>query len=277
MKQNHEIMLYFILLVFSFPLAIHGHGNMMLPTTWMDPGGKIGLRNQMNCGGAFSSCLWFTNYTFIPGKPSLDPSLWTYSKIRLHDEPVFNPHDLDYTGCKHPVTKIKEGPEVTNNDIPPLKDYFYNHPWRSPGSAKVHSPCGVLGGNPTGCPANAPYGEGNICPGGGFGYGPRAEEFPFRDVVTTKWRAGAVVEVGWGKNYNMDMWIKQCDKGISSCFVAEGDYDDQFPTFRGCAGTIYPHDEKCETEKQAVSIVEGKKSVDVGVKLCYCNQDLCNV
>ena len=28
---------------------------------------------------------------------------------------------------------------------------------------------------------------------------------------------------------------------------------------------------------QAVSIVEGKKSVDVGVKLCYCNQDLCNV
>ena len=26
-----------------------------------------------------------------------------------------------------------------------------------------------------------------------------------------------------------------------------------------------------------MSIVEGKKSVDVGVKLCYCNQDLCNV
>ena len=27
---------------------------------------------------------------------------------------------------------------------------------------------------------------------------------------------------------------------------------------------------------QAVSIVEGKKSVDVGVSLCYCNPDLCN-
>ena len=27
---------------------------------------------------------------------------------------------------------------------------------------------------------------------------------------------------------------------------------------------------------QAVSIVEGKKSVDVGVSLCYCNSDLCN-
>ena len=28
---------------------------------------------------------------------------------------------------------------------------------------------------------------------------------------------------------------------------------------------------------QAVSIVEGKKSVDVGVSLCYCNKDLCNI
>ena len=30
------------------------------------------------------------------------------------------------------------------------------------------------------------------------------------------------------------------------------------------------------SEFQAVSIVEGKKSVDVGVSLCYCNSDLCN-
>ena len=158
----------------------------------------------------------------------------------------------------------------------------------------------------------------------------------------------------------MDMWVKQCDKGIVSCFEAkvnfndgdddgdddndgddcmqhfsssqswppnpptnddydghnpnQGDYDNQLPTFRGCAGTAFPHDEKCAYEKQvkkekkkwktgkkkwetglclslnlllvsttfnavfsqAVSIVEGKKSVDVGVSLCYCNSDLCN-
>merc|ERR1712013_398926 len=133
MKLYNKMVLDLIFLMFSFPLAIHGHGNMMLPTPWMDPGGKIGLRNQMNCGGAFSSCLWFTNYTFIPGKSTLDPSLWTYPKIRLHNEPVFNPHDLDYTGCKQQVTKMKEDPQVRSNDIPPLKDYFYNHPWRSPG------------------------------------------------------------------------------------------------------------------------------------------------
>ena len=46
--------------------------------------------------------------------------------------------------------------------------------------------------------------------------------------------------------------------------------------FRGCAGNYFPHDEKCEVQEQAVTIVEGKKSVDVGVTLCYCNKDLCN-
>eukprot|EP00090_Calanus_glacialis_P011397 TRINITY_DN19804_c0_g1_i1.p1 TRINITY_DN19804_c0_g1~~TRINITY_DN19804_c0_g1_i1.p1 ORF type:complete len:365 (-),score=92.73 TRINITY_DN19804_c0_g1_i1:268-1362(-) len=200
--------LRFVLLVFSLsPLTIHGHGNMMLPTTWMDAGGKIGLNNQMNCGGVFSSCLWFTNFTFIAGKPTLDPSLWTYSKMLL-SEPPLNLHDLDYTGCQHQGTKSflkiakKQPSPIISNEIPPLGDYFYNRPWRSPGSAKLHSPCGVLGGNPDGCPANAPYGEGNKCPGGGFGYGPRAEDYPFRDVVTTKWRAGSVVEVGWGINAN---------------------------------------------------------------------------
>ena len=46
--------------------------------------------------------------------------------------------------------------------------------------------------------------------------------------------------------------------------------------FRGCAGNYFPHDAKCEVQEQAVTIVEGKKSVDVGVTLCYCNEDLCN-
>ena len=46
--------------------------------------------------------------------------------------------------------------------------------------------------------------------------------------------------------------------------------------FRGCAGNYFPHDEKCESQEQGVTIVEGKKSVDVGVTLCYCNKDLCN-
>ena len=59
-------------------------------------------------------------------------------------------------------------------------------------------------------------------------------------------------------------------------FFYQGEYDNQDPMFRGCAGNYFPHDEKCETQEQAVTIVEGKKSVDVGVTLCYCNTDLCN-
>eukprot|EP00090_Calanus_glacialis_P033111 TRINITY_DN54930_c0_g1_i1.p1 TRINITY_DN54930_c0_g1~~TRINITY_DN54930_c0_g1_i1.p1 ORF type:complete len:250 (-),score=63.23 TRINITY_DN54930_c0_g1_i1:78-827(-) len=92
-----------------------------------------------------------------------------------------------------------------------------------------------------------------------------------------EWDKVPVILAKVKENYNMAMWIKECDKGITSCFVAQGDYDNQLPTFRGCAGTVYPHDEKCAFEKQAVSIVEGKKSVDVGVSLCYCNKDLCNI
>ena len=69
------------------------------------------------------------------------------------------------------------------------------HPWRHPGSAPVFSPCGVAGGNPDGCPVGGPEGE---CPGGGFGYGPRAEDIGWEDIVTTEWTAGGVAEVGWG-------------------------------------------------------------------------------
>jgi len=177
---------------------------MLYPSTWFDAGGKIGMRNQLHCGGVFSACDWFTNFTFIPGHPTLDPSLWTYSKIFHFKEPKFIPHQLDYKSCQARPTQSflkiekKESAPVTSNEIPPLEDYFSNHPWRAPGSAPVHSPCGVLGGNPAGCPADAPYGEGNTCPGGGFGYGPKAENYPFRDVVTSKWKPGSVVEVGWG-------------------------------------------------------------------------------
>ena len=59
----------------------------------------------------------------------------------------------------------------------------------------MFSPCGVAGGNPEGCPIGGPPGE---CPGGGFGYGPAAENVTFNDVVTTKWSLGSVATVGWG-------------------------------------------------------------------------------
>jgi len=92
-----------------------------------------------------------------------------------------------------------------------------------------------------------------------------------------KWLESQVIQDKVKKNYNMDMWIRQCDRGILSCYIAQGFYDFQEPMFRGCAGNFFPHDEKCTTQQQAVTIVEGKKSVDVKVELCYCNEELCNV
>ena len=44
-----------------------------------------------------------------------------------------------------------------SNSIPPLRDFFSQHPWRAPGTAPLHSPCGVAGGNPQGCPKEVGY------------------------------------------------------------------------------------------------------------------------
>jgi len=91
-----------------------------------------------------------------------------------------------------------------------------------------------------------------------------------------KWTESQVIQGKVKENYNDDMWIRQCDRGVLSCYIAQGFYDEQDPVFRGCAGNYFPHDQKCTTQQQAVTIVEGKKSVDVEVELCYCNEELCN-
>ena len=122
MKHCEQMELIIVLLVFCLsPLTVHSHGNMMLPTTWFDAGGKIGMRNQMLCGGVFSPCLWFTNFTFIPGKPTLDPSLWTYSKMFSLNEPTFNLHDLDYDSCQHKPTKSFL--KIAKKESPPIIPY----------------------------------------------------------------------------------------------------------------------------------------------------------
>jgi len=106
--------------------------------------------------------MWFSNYTFISGDPTLPDFMRTFQDINIGGYPF---------------------------------DYTKTHPWRHPGSAPVFSPCGVAGGNPDGCPVGGPEGD---CPGGGFGYGPRAEDLGWEDIVTTEWTAGGVAEVGWG-------------------------------------------------------------------------------
>ena len=48
------------------------------------------------------------------------------------------------------------------------------------------------------------------------------------------------------------------------------------PLFRGCANATFAHDQRCSRELQAVQIIWGKQSVDVEIKLCFCNGEKCN-
>ena len=71
-------------------------------------------------------CVWMTWDTVIPGEKTLDPSMRSFPQLeRLGDTS------------------------------------FDKHPWMSPGSAPVYSPCGVYYGNPYGC-SKAPLGEASL-------------------------------------------------------------------------------------------------------------------
>lgn len=78
------------------------------------------------------------------------------------------------------------------------------------------------------------------------------------------------------KTYDLEMWKRRCPRGVRSCFKAQGNWDDQKPVFRGCAGAKYEHGTKCKRELQRVEVVPGKPKVDVEVFLCYCDGDYCN-
>ena len=82
---------------------------------------------------------------------------------------------------QHPTTQSGEYCPLLDEVV--LYDAYARYPWRSPGSAKIYSSCGVLGGNPLGCGGGdgtglfadtAPF---NTCAGGGFEYGPCKSSF----------------------------------------------------------------------------------------------------
>jgi len=160
--------LAFLLSFCYLGVEVSGHGSMVWPYTWMDQGGQNGLVEGGECvsmailddGRYAASCVWFTNYTFIEGEQTLDDSMKTYFNMYGSYDP------------------------------------YKSNPWRAPGSAFIHSPCGGAGGNPYGCPEGSD--ELQDCPGGGFSYGPFAEDFDFPDVKVTEWQRGSVVEAAWG-------------------------------------------------------------------------------
>jgi len=140
---------------------------MVWPYTWIDQY-RVGMKSGAQCQPEVmipdvqyaATCKWFNNYTFVD-HPTLDESLRTYQ----------NEYYVDWTS---------------------------KHPWRSPGAAYIHSPCGVAGGNPYGCPEGSSGKPGHNCQGGGFAYGPFAENFDFSNVAVTEWKRNSTVEAAWG-------------------------------------------------------------------------------
>merc|ERR1719309_1342929 len=135
--------------------------------------------------------MWFNNNTVIPGQETLPKEMRTY-----YDGYVQTADGYEY------VPNISD--DLISDDV---YDIYAKHPWRSPGTAPIFSPCGVGGGNPHGCPEGAPPGErvyelGGDCQGGGYSYGPKAEDVRFPGVVTTHWAIGSTAEVAWGIKAN---------------------------------------------------------------------------
>jgi len=166
------------------PLLVAGHGNMVWPPTWFDKNGDIGLAS----GGFMKNdiIMWFSNWTFIPGEATLDPSLYTVPDYhgdaymewqRAH---CLISLGLDYDVCKawYPIDPAK-------------------NPWMAPGSAPVFSPCGWGGGNPMGCRPQDSQ-ESEECQGGGYSFGPDSRDLAWPNTVYTDWERGTRAEVGWG-------------------------------------------------------------------------------
>lgn len=98
---------------------VAAHGAMVWPPNWFDANGEVGLKSYGQCSPGSTGqgfCMWFTNETFIPGKPTLSESLHTYKQTTASTRT----------------------------------------PWLAPGTAPIDSPCGVAGGNMKGCPIGGP-------------------------------------------------------------------------------------------------------------------------
>ena len=79
------------------PLSVSGHSNIVWPNTWFDKGGVLGMTPGAQCAGGgdtgIGPCMWFSNYTFISGEPTLPDYMRTFQ-------------DLDIGGYPYDYTKV---------------------------------------------------------------------------------------------------------------------------------------------------------------------------
>ena len=202
-------------------LTAAAHVAMLKPPSWSDAGGKIGMsygwQRQLGCDqkcglrivgpGSTSALAWFNNYTWV-NSSTLDPSLRTWQDAT----------QADLKSMKNVLGFQNFMPELISSGFlnQPLPtegavDLTRRMPWRAPGHAPLQSPCGVAGGNGRGFVAlsgelftesaklvDAEGGLMQQTTDGGYGFGPDARIYRFKDVVETQWQRGSVVDVAWG-------------------------------------------------------------------------------
>ena len=206
-----------LVLLIAFVHQSAGHGSMNTPPAWQDRDGKyqhVGGRSPAGCTGVEApgevehaqGCAYesYSNHTFIDGPPTIprNSSLLTYKDAcgQGNDD-----------CCKFPTISAC--------------DWTQKNPWRHPGTAPIFSPCGIDGGNPQGCPAGNPKGDG--CARGGYGRGPDSRMLP-DNTKPAIWNIGAQVEVAWaitanhGGGYSYRLCPKQVNKLdlTEECFQA---------------------------------------------------------
>merc|ERR1711936_628815 len=196
-----------LLCVLRAPLPVSSHANMVWPPTWFDDRGEVGITPGMQCA-VNAPCMWFSNYTFISGPPTLPEDMRSFQDMYI--EGLGN--------C----------------------DWTKTNPWRSPGSATLYSPCGVGGGNPDGCAAEdvewpeavttewklggtAEVGWGIIANHGG-GYSYRLCKVPEEGVVTEE----CFQQTPLGFNGDMQ-WVQYGEDGDRIEFVAHRTRTGTFP------------------------------------------------
>merc|ERR1712142_1295898 len=158
------ISIHFFLVSLILPSAL-GHGALMWPPSWFDPNGTIGLTpgGFMEGQYEFAPNMWYTDWTFIPGEATLDPSLYTFPDF--HGDAI---EVWDRVHCFN-IEELGQWSDVCPTWYP---TYMEKNPWMAPGSAEVFSPCGIAGGNPFGIEGCDDHDHDKFCTWGGYSWGP---------------------------------------------------------------------------------------------------------
>lgn len=210
-----------------------GHAAMNSPPSWSDPDGKFGMTDGWRNAG----CVPGTGRPGVAGSGA----------------------EADEKHCAvHWYTNntFHTGNATLPDSMRTFKLSDASFPWYAPGTAPVHSPCGVDGGNPNGCPAGNP--DEFACAGGGRGNGDDGRTMP-GNTKPAEWMIGEDVELAYGveANHGGGYQYRLCPKPASNMELTEQCFT-QMPLTLGDKAWIQFHgDRSNRTEFKPLRTTEG--------------------